>query len=59
MLKVQNMHTVDEKVDAGLYNPEFTVVELPLSRDIVFSANQQERRTLYFEGQHEQYMVGG
>jgi hypothetical protein len=40
MLKVQNMHTVDEKVDAGLYNPEFTAVELPLSRDIVFSANQ-------------------
>jgi len=40
LLKVQNKHNVDEKVDAGLYNPEFTVVELPISRDIVFSANQ-------------------
>jgi len=57
--KVEDKHKLDAKVDGGLYKPEFTAVELPIARDIVFSANQKERRSLYFEGQDEVYMVGG
>lgn len=46
-------------MDAGLYKPEYTAVELPLVRDIVFSANQKARRSFYFEGRDEVYLVGG
>lgn len=33
------MHSIDEKIDAGKYAPQFTAVELNIARDIVFSAN--------------------
>lgn len=53
------MHSVDEKVDAGLYDPQYKEVELSLARDIIFSQNQTKRRSLYFEGKDEIYLVGG
>ncbi len=57
--RLDNMHSIDEKIDAGKYAPQFTAVELNIARDIVFSANQSKRRSAYFEGQEEIYLVGG
>lgn len=47
-----------EKVDGGLYKPEFTAVESNLYREWTFGGNQRQRRSIYFEGIPEVYMNG-
>jgi hypothetical protein len=45
--------------DPGRYHPRFTATELNPTRNLTFSPNQLQRRSIYFEAIPEGYMQGG